>query len=341
MDFASLIMMIVVLLALIGVLVFLIWDYMKFKTDTADNLVKASETVTNEKTERLANMKYIVDQVNTVNTDIYNTFSSNMTLYNNKVSDVSSSNITLTNSLQSVFGFKVEGADKRILELPGGVTPDLQLISNVTAISGMNISQLTSNVNTQFCSAIDSDRCIKFPDSNGDTYITSLYPNKQVVIDGNTVFRDKISYASADGSKTYGEVSSFGTDNSDMLLKTNNNMILQATEGGIGIGRSPINPPNAMLHVNGPSGDVDIFKATSVQPGSTPVRILSDGTLVVNKIQLNDGQSDPIWIFQNPQNKELVINSQTGVNIKTGAKKTTFENQVVYTVEPTLSTTTV
>lgn len=340
MDFASLVIMVIVLFALIGVLVFLILDYMKFKTETADNLVKASETVTNEKTERLANMKYIVDQVNNVNTDIYNTFSSNMTMYDKKVTDVSSSNVTMMNSLESVFGFKVEGADKRILELPGGVKPDLQLITNVTAISGMNITQLTSNVSTQFCSAIDSDRCIRFPDDNGNTYITSLYPNKQVVIDGDTVFRDKISYASADGNTTYGEISSFGTDNADMLLKTNKNMILQATDGGIGIGQSPINPPDAMLHVNGPAGSVDIFKATSVNPGNTPVRILSDGTLIVNKIQLNDGNSDPIWLFQNPQTKKLVINSQTGIDVMTGTNTTSFQNGVTYAIAPTVPSST-
>lgn len=82
MELAVVIGIILVLLALIGVLSYLIWDYMRFKDDIKGDISDTTNSLTNEKSERLSNIKYVVDQVNTVNTDIYNVVVGNSSNYN-------------------------------------------------------------------------------------------------------------------------------------------------------------------------------------------------------------------------------------------------------------------
>lgn len=343
MDFAAIIIMLLVLFTLVGVLVFLVWDYIKFKNETKSGITQATTDLTREKSERLSNMKYMVDQVNTVNTDIYNTFSSNLNTYNNQLSTMTSSNNLLSNSLDQFFKLRVGDNNLQpLMSPPGAVQPDLQLMRNVTAISGMNITQLSSNVSMQFCSALDKNRCIRFPDANGNTYLTSMYPNSQVVIDGNTLFKSKVTYASAADNSQYAEVGSFGTNNKDTLFKSTNNMMLQATAGGVGIARTPLNPPEAMLHVAAPNEPtVDVFKAVSAAPGSGQVKITNDGTLVVDKIQIgSDSQAQPILLYKNPTSKKLVLTSPTGIEVQTPGNTTAFSNGVTYAVAPTTAATT-
>lgn len=339
MDFAAILVMILVLLALVGVLVFLVWDYLNFKTDIKKTITQSTDVVAREKNERLSNIKYVVDQVNTVNTDIYNTFSSNVVTQQYALSNLQATNSSLIRGLDTVFAFENDSQRMSLLNLPGGVNPDLNLMAHVNAISGMDIMELSSNISTKFCSESDPSRCIEFPDASGNTFLTSLYPNGKVVIDGEALFRNKVTYASVNQGAvtTYADISTMGTN--DTLFKSQKHLMIQSATGNVGIGRTPVNPPNAMLHINAPDqSQLDIFSATSSASANTPVKITNDGTLVVNKIQLGS-DATAIQIRRDPANQRLVINSPQGITIATtDPNNTRFTNKVDFAVLPTMPT---
>lgn len=270
MEFAAIITMILVLLALCGVLGYLVWDYLQFKEDVKKDVTTSTQNVTKEKTERLSSIKYVVDQVNTVNTDIYNSMTSNIGNIKTRIDTVEGNNNALVQGIESVFSMNVNGVSRDITDIPAGVRPNLDLIANVTALSGMNIRQLSSNVSTQFC---NGTRCIKFPDSQGDTYITGLYTNSKIMLDGETWINGKASIANQ--STLLADISAIGTN--DTLVRSQRNMMFQSVNGNIGIGRTPINPPQAMLHINAASNTTtDALRVTS--GNQTPMRITSGGT---------------------------------------------------------------
>ena len=71
MEGLAIIVMLLALLALIGVLVYIVRDYYVHKETNAADFGKTTSDIAAERTDRLGNLKYVVDQVNTVNDDIY------------------------------------------------------------------------------------------------------------------------------------------------------------------------------------------------------------------------------------------------------------------------------
>jgi hypothetical protein len=335
MEFAAVVVMVLVLLALIGVLVFLVWDYFKYKDETNTNFAKATKAVDDEKSERLSNLKYMVDQVNTVNTDIYNTFSSNVQLHAQRIGGVETTQTGIIGGLNSFLTFSsnvsvAPGASAgpiSLLDMPGMKNPDVRLIKHVTAVSGMTINDLTASSNTvMLCGRDDPTRCIRFPDSDGNTFITSLVPNKNVIVDVPTEFRNTVSLKS--GTNEYATLSSVANGAlNDAVFESKNNMFLKA--GKVGISTNSFTP-EAALHVMSYTND-PIFKAQSSATGASPVVINADGTVQVNnmkvtKLQIGD-DANPIVIQK--ENNVLKISAPSGIEVATDASATTFKNKLV------------
>lgn len=96
MNEGFILLIILILIGLIGVTVYLVMDYKKYKTDTDSTLsnqqklvTSVQQSVSNEGSTRLSNLKFVVDQVNSVNTDIDLEFTSNMSNINVKYASLS------------------------------------------------------------------------------------------------------------------------------------------------------------------------------------------------------------------------------------------------------------
>jgi len=193
-------------LALAGALTYL---YMSFRDHKAamekeikDAQAKADEArkaADDESVNRLGNIKYVVDQVNDVNEEIYSTSTSNESQLRqftvSNVGVVSSSNNALIRGIDQFFRFSTNNiADGRVFDagtLDPTAGPKLKLMKEVSIISGMTALDLRApatgapgGVMAKFCGSGGANaRCISFPNASGDTYLTALEAGKKIVMD--------------------------------------------------------------------------------------------------------------------------------------------------------------
>jgi hypothetical protein len=181
-DFATVIILLC-LVALAGVVIYFIIDYMKRNKevdadiDKAEADVSAAKSAVNtEKLDRMSNLKYVVDQVNTVNTDIYTDVTSNTS----SINTIQSTQNSLLTGLGSFLSFSSNGSlassgsSMSILNLPGAANVDVNLMQRVNATMGLRATDLSPTKPVQFCAASDPSRCIKIPAANGDLYLTPM-----------------------------------------------------------------------------------------------------------------------------------------------------------------------
>jgi hypothetical protein len=161
-----------------------------------------------EKSDRLSNIKYVVDEVNSVNKDIYTTLSTSNQTINTSLSSLSTQHNTLKSDLNTYkadfntykadlntgFGkwinLSSNTATIKLTELPGaqpgGV--DIKLLGNVIATMGMTAVNLTPAKPFKLCNGEGNTtgNCMKFPDADGNTYLTSLTNGGKIVLDAPT-----------------------------------------------------------------------------------------------------------------------------------------------------------
>lgn len=237
MDAVGIILVLVALMALAGVVVFFIYDYYKHKDNNDKDFKAANTKVDVEKSDRLSNLKFVVDQVNDVNADIYNTMSSNVLGLQSNITAMAETTSNVDAGVASFLQFtnnrfSANPAQLKITELPGAVDPDIQLIQHVSALMGITASDLNATNAAKFCNQ-DKSRCIQFPDTNGDTYLTSLNTNNNLVMDATTRFKGDMKLH--DGT---GDQATISAVTDGLVIKT----------GNVGIGTALSNP-QASLHI--------------------------------------------------------------------------------------------
>lgn len=194
MDFAALVVMILCVIGLAGVLVYFVLDYKKYKEEVDKMFGETEKKVTVEKVDRMANVKYVVDQVNNVNNDIYTQVTSNV----NTVTDVKATQDRLLSSFGSVLSFSSNTAvpnsspvssQVSLLNLPGSGNIDMNLMSRVNATMGLTAKDLSGDKKVKFCSRENPSRCIQIPNSQGDLYLTSMRssPDSAIIMDASNV----------------------------------------------------------------------------------------------------------------------------------------------------------
>ena len=204
MDTIILILLFAFILGVIGAVVYLFVDYNKFKKTTKDTEVGINSSLGTEANTRVSNIQYVVDQMNTVNTDIASNMDDltrTVQWQKNHLDKVDRWEQKTLASINSAFTFTSNVGSIQPLDfwsVPGSVAPDMQLIKHVTALSGITASNLaadtlTSNRSVQFCPA-DTSKCISFPDVNGDTVLTGFTNNAQIKMKSTTSFASNISF---------------------------------------------------------------------------------------------------------------------------------------------------
>jgi hypothetical protein len=251
MDFGTVILALIVI-GIIVVIVLANRDYTTHKDDNVKDLDTADKKLTVEREDRLGNINYVVGEVNRVNTDIYTAFTSNIDTQTAAHNTLNSSFSNVVSGLNGLLRLNTSSvaatpAYLPLLNLPGVGVVDMELLKHVTATSGMTVKGLMSTSNVEFC---HKDKCIKFPDTNGNTYLTSFATGKSIVLDAPTaMYSDLTLKASA-------------MDPSAVTLKTSTGSVLNIAANKVGISMDPAFAPSAAFHVAA-AAETDPFKVSA------------------------------------------------------------------------------
>jgi hypothetical protein len=186
----EIIIMIILVLGIIGFTVYFFIDYYNHKKDNTKSFDTVDTNLKAEKTDRLGNLKYVVDQVNKTN----ETMDADYLKRFDTIEDNVESHINKYNAFESGFGsiIRTRNASSnvtlQVTQLANLPATDVDLIKHVSFLSGATIKDLVAdpaNPNQRFkvCGAGSTGRCIELPNSEGDTYLTSLDGTKSIVFD--------------------------------------------------------------------------------------------------------------------------------------------------------------
>ncbi|NDB83606.1 MAG: hypothetical protein EB127_12915 [Alphaproteobacteria bacterium] len=187
MDEIGIIVMLIAVLALVGIIIYFVYTYMKDKDAIDSRITKTSGMVDAEKSDRLSNIKYVVDEVNKVNADILKTMTTSNMVFNTSLS-ANSKKISTINDELSGFGkiiqFSSNNAVLQMSDLPGvtGGGVNMTLLGQVMSSMGLTGKDLVNHP-VILCGGTDTSKnCLKFPDENGNTYLTSLSDGKNITL---------------------------------------------------------------------------------------------------------------------------------------------------------------
>ena len=328
MDGLSILIILLVILALAGVVFYFVYDYLDYKNKTSTDINTANSAITAEGKERLGNLAYVVNQVNTVNDDIYGTLTSNIVFTNSNVSVQSQKTDKLVNSFSSIMSFGTlgsGGSNISLFDLPGSPgNININLLKKVTATMGLTANNLTPGAPAEFCSTTG---CVRFPDSSGNTFLGPLTNGGQVVLDGAVRVNSNVTFGGV-GSP------SFGAANQNSFAFNSKY---------VGIGNTN---PAYTLDVLGKSGD-NLLKATSTDTpaGTSPALLVNaNGDLIVSQsIQIKPtsagataisiyGSEDKIPQTLSPTNNIVIAPSVNGrdLNISVPERLTISGNRLVF-----------
>lgn len=222
------------IVALAGALTYLFLSFRDHKAamekevkDAQSAADAAKKAAADESVNRLGNIKFVVDQVNDINEDIYHASMSNndalrqyvassnevlrqYTLSNaNSINRLSSSNEALIRGVDTFFRFSTSTAEDRSVfsaaSLAPADAPKLKLMKEVSIISGMTARDLKkpstgstgvpTGVMAKFCGATTDTAapCISFPDKDGNTYLTALEAGGQIVLDAPVQVKNNLN----------------------------------------------------------------------------------------------------------------------------------------------------
>lgn len=276
MEGIAVVVMLLALLALAGVVTFFLWDYYKHKDDNVKEFKTTDSKIQAEQSDRLSNIKFVVDQVNSVNEDMYKNMSSNVDVLRTTTYNVSKKQDSLIGGVDKFLKFSsnisISSTPQMfsLMDLPGTAQPNVHLMQHVNAVMGLTVSDLSLSNIAEFCNP-DKTKCIRFPNSDGDTYLTSLQNDKNVVVDAPLKVTGDVKLMSpVSGTQTTVQQGSISAVQNGMVFQT----------GNVGIGTNGFSNPTAALHIQSVAGK-DAFKV-SVNAGDA-ILVKADGELVTAK----------------------------------------------------------
>jgi len=294
----AVVILLILMLGLAGVIVYL---YMTFRTHkdeiekdlaTVDTKVKVNETkIVDESTNRLGNIKYVVDQVNDVNDSIWNTYNAMASSNQVAIDSLASSNVALRGGIDAYFRTSAptnSTQQKRIWELTSAVDPRLDIIGNVTLTGGMTALDLkppasggtVKAVQARFCGTTKGAPCISFPDDQGDTYLTSFSAGKSIILDSPVNVKGDMTLTGASGTTTARKITSANGIHFDSTIGIKTDPAAD-TVLNVGTGtNSTVNVLKAGNVTVTKAGELKITNATGA--AAATISVGSDGKLLVS-----------------------------------------------------------
>jgi len=294
----AIVILLILMLGLAGVIVYLYMTFRAHKDDiekdlaTVDTKVKVNETkIVDESTNRLGNIKYVVDQVNDVNDSIWNTYNAMASSNQVAINSLASSNVALRGGIDAYFRTSAPTTgtqQKRIWELTSAIDPRLDIIGNVTLMGGMTALDLkppasggvVKAVQARFCGTTKGAPCISFPDDQGDTYLTSFSAGKSIILDSPVNVKGDMTLTGADGATTARKITSANGIHFDSTIGIKTD---PAADTVLNVGTGTDSTVNVLKAGNvtvTKAGELKITNATGA--AAATISVGSDGKLLVS-----------------------------------------------------------
>lgn len=249
MDTASIAVIVFIILALSGIVTYLIIDMNRQKQALAAKINSTNVAIQAEKSDRISNVKYVVDQVNEVNDDIYKSINSSIQQDKQNINNLTESHSELVTSMNqfmaaapssTAYASGVNHASIPITEHKEVIDPDLRFLKRVSMTKGMTVSDVDFDGgplnDVKICSKVDPANCLRIPDANGNTTLTSVIPGKAIVLKGNVaVNRDTANvplHVNGDVSISYGKALHFGAEHASKWKNGTSKAIQCSWDGG-------------------------------------------------------------------------------------------------------------
>lgn len=307
MDAVAIIVMLLVVMALTGVVIYFIYDYTRFKDTTKLSINQTDQRVDSEKKDRIANVNTVVGEVNKVHTDMYDTVQTSNMMINSGLKYLDHKQNKLQKGFDKAFKFSTPTTlytpsgslinttkTLSLSQLPGYATPDLNLITKVNATMGLTASDLDKSGNkVLMCAKSNPSKCIRIPDENGNTILRNLDDNGDLVL----VNDSKGRRIRLDGNVTLNNALNF-TPSSQSGSVINNGSLsdLMIYSGKVGIGSTSFSAPEATLHIKGTNLVNPLLKVDTVD-GKKIIDVRKDGLVTINSdVQINGRLTDSVLI---------------------------------------------
>jgi len=258
----------------IAVIIYYVYDYLKYKKQLDVNISTTQAEINAEKKERVTNLKYVVEQVNNINKQISSTTQETVNNQQEIVTQVDTSQGNILAGLSSAFSFSdSHGNNVPIANLPGSVTPNMELLKNVSATMGLTANDLNVNGTMTMCSSKDPSKCIKFPDNNGNLYLTDMG-------DGGIILDATKGAQINNGLDLNGSINIYSKSGvqGGTISAGKNQIILNTEMVGVGSFNQTFRKPQATLHVNSPNIIDNLLELTNSE-GNQVMTISPDGAI--------------------------------------------------------------
>jgi len=202
----ALILSVLAILSLIGLSIYFYMDVDKHKVENVKDLNAVKTDITGEKNDRLGNLAYVIDQVNVINKDIKTTYDTANAKITTNVTNLGTRIDGVESGFGSLLSIRSGSSNIPLSSLASVSQPNIDLIKNISVLGGMNIKDVQASKQFKVCGGTGTaERCIQFPNSEGDTYLTNLFSGKSLVFDapskfnGLTKFSDNVNITSSLG----------------------------------------------------------------------------------------------------------------------------------------------
>lgn len=181
MEQLTILIIIFIIASLVGVVSYIAYDVQVYKKDT-------NAAIATEVDKRSENVSDIVDQTNTTNIDTSKQVSENLNAIDKELQVVKSTQEAMSKKLEWLLGKKdsMEG----IIEPNASGVRFIKPLSTANGLTVENARFVNNRPLNSFAICNESQKCIQVPDTNGDTYITTLVPNKSIIMDGKVVINN-------------------------------------------------------------------------------------------------------------------------------------------------------
>ena len=293
----ELLLTIVAILAIMGVSTYFYLDTKKHKDSNVVDFKQVNNNLGLEKEDRLANLKYIVEQVNKTNKDMDTSYQQKFTSLETSSKDMTDKYTQLETGFGSILRTKgPDGVEIPLNKLSTMSAADMELIKHVSALGGVTIKDLQGDVNkpqmrVKACgTGANANRCIELPNDDGDTYITTFSEGKNIVagaplktqdlsISGRT---DMFTSTNAPFMSFSGETTPIGVVS---VLDGKTRLQLKATSGVAMPSQVSFNKDNTMATIRINSGN----ELEITAPNNGVLRL--NGRVLVNNKDVTTGET--------------------------------------------------
>lgn len=230
MESASIAVIVFVILTLTAVITYLIIDMNRQKQTLTNQINQTNTALQSEKSDRISNVKYVVDQINEVNDDIYKSVNTTVEQEKVKVKNLSDSQSELVEAVNHFmaaspasisYADQASSASTPIMNYKDVINPDLRFLKHASVTKGMTFSDVdyvndTPVNDVKICNKTDPTNCLRIPDAKGNTVLTSVVPGKSIVLNGNVGVNTEIAtvplHVNGDVSVKHGRAIHFGAE---------------------------------------------------------------------------------------------------------------------------------